>query len=113
MDVVLHLTCSAVARAFCLQEHETEYAVSPNTPLLTTEVQENAWVCGKHHMGQLAPRAIYCVSTCVSAVYKVTRVHLSKQPHQTFLLILQQVTMPRVSLVCQEQQQSCTHSLYR
>eukprot|EP00775_Hariotina_reticulata_P002567 gene2567-2869_t len=34
-------------------EHETEYAVSPNTPLLSTEVQENAWVCGDNGKGQL------------------------------------------------------------
>ncbi|KAF6264509.1 regulator of chromosome condensation 1/beta-lactamase-inhibitor protein II, partial [Scenedesmus sp. NREL 46B-D3] len=34
-------------------EHETEYAVSPNTPLLSTEVQENAWVCGDNGRGQL------------------------------------------------------------
>lgn len=29
------------------QDLETDYAVSPNTPLLSTEVQENVWVCGE------------------------------------------------------------------
>eukprot|EP00879_Flechtneria_rotunda_P005191 GHRR01005473.1.p1 GENE.GHRR01005473.1~~GHRR01005473.1.p1 ORF type:complete len:1380 (+),score=526.24 GHRR01005473.1:240-4379(+) len=32
---------------------ETEYAVSPNAPLLSTEVQKNAWVCGDNARGQL------------------------------------------------------------
>jgi hypothetical protein len=34
-------------RCFDTQDLETEYAVSPNTPLLSTEVQENVWVCGE------------------------------------------------------------------
>ena len=37
-----------------VQDLETEYAVSPNTPLLSTEVQENAWVCGKRHHASVA-----------------------------------------------------------
>jgi hypothetical protein len=38
----LHMT-----RYPLMQDLETEYAVSPNTPLLSTEVQENVWVCGE------------------------------------------------------------------
>jgi hypothetical protein len=42
-----------------MQDLETEYAVSPNTPLLSTEVQENVWVCGERRAHQAcspAPR---------------------------------------------------------
>lgn len=38
---------AAVVSWAIMQEQETEYAVSPNTPLLSTEVQQNAWVCGE------------------------------------------------------------------
>lgn len=42
-----HLLGTVFSSAVALQEQETEYAVSPNTPLLSTEVQQNAWVCGE------------------------------------------------------------------
>ncbi|KAK9909040.1 hypothetical protein WJX75_006403 [Coccomyxa subellipsoidea] len=32
---------------------ETEFAVSPSTPLLSTAIDENGWVCGRNHNGQL------------------------------------------------------------
>jgi hypothetical protein len=39
---------------------EQEYAVSPNSPLLSTTVQNNAWVCGAFFFRQRA-RAAYCI----------------------------------------------------
>ncbi|KAI8468357.1 MAG: regulator of chromosome condensation 1/beta-lactamase-inhibitor protein II [Monoraphidium minutum] len=36
-----------------LSSLEQEYAVSPNSPLLSTTVQNNAWVCGENGRGQL------------------------------------------------------------
>jgi hypothetical protein len=48
-----------------LQEQETEYAVSPNTPLLSTEVQQNAWVCGKLQQPLNSPAA-WAVMTVVA-----------------------------------------------
>lgn len=44
-----------VAAVWQQAEHETEYAVSPNTPLLSTEVQENAWVCGEFAWREHSP----------------------------------------------------------
>ena len=42
-----HRSTTNAAHNTNAQDIETEYAVSPNTPLLSTEVQENAWVFGE------------------------------------------------------------------
>eukprot|EP00803_Ostreobium_quekettii_P007034 evm.model.scf_2582.1 EVM.evm.TU.scf_2582.1 scf_2582:2859-15247(+) len=35
------------------EDLESDYAVSPSTPLLSTAIDENGWVCGSNNVGQL------------------------------------------------------------
>lgn len=46
------------------QEIESEYAVSPSTPLLSTAIDENGWVCGE--CGEKQTFRETCSETCAT-----------------------------------------------
>ena len=44
-----HIVCTSTAFS-TVQESETQFAVSPSTPLLSTAIDENSLICGKLHI---------------------------------------------------------------
>jgi hypothetical protein len=60
-----------VAAVWQQAEHETEYAVSPNTPLLSTEVQENAWVCGEFAWREHSPQPYIQLPTWLNSQQRI------------------------------------------
>lgn len=44
---------SDLSHAGLQDQDDTNYAVSPSTPLLSTAIEENGWVSGKHTVGRL------------------------------------------------------------
>ena len=51
---------------------EDDYAVSPSSPLVSTALDDNGWVCGKHS-DQQSPVRFACGEALFEASYTMTR----------------------------------------
>ena len=69
--VMVEKDCNAlIGRLMLLQEDD--YAVSPSSPLVSTALDDNGWVCGKHS-DQHPPVLILCGEALRGASFKLLR----------------------------------------